>query len=347
MLAFAALNWAEYVKPFVYGQIQPAAPDPGADSLQALACFDGFLAATGRSRATRRMYATTVRDWLAFGGVPGHLVAERLAAWLRPRRARLAPATINRELKALRRFYVAMRLLGICITDEARKIPANRPVPQRLVRFYTDEQIGAILAQPDTHTFIGLRDHLIIRLLYETGLRSSEMAALGMGDVLPDRTVYVDRGKGGHSRYVPISAEAAGLIELYTTQRATLRPGKRNALWLSAHGRPLRNGRSVWEIVNRHARAALGLGAGFERIRTARRGVPWSGHYPHRIRASFATALLERGCPITVIAQMLGHADVATTQRYLAVDLAHLRTAMACHPRSLPITPPPRRADPA
>jgi len=323
------------VKPFLYGQLRQPAAALDADALQSLACFDGFLAATGRSRATRRMYAATVRDWLAFGGVAGHLDADRLIAWLRPRRARLAPATVNRELKALRRFYVAMRLLGFCITDEDRKIPSNRKVPRRLVRFYTDEQIGVILAQPDVSTFAGLRDHLIIRLLYETGLRSSELAALGMGDVLPDWTVYVDRGKGGHSRYVPISGEAAALIDRYTTQRATLRPGKRSALWLTQHGRPLRNGRSVWEIVSRHARAALGLGAGYERIRSARRGAPWSGHYPHRLRASFATALLERGCPITVIAQMLGHADVATTQHYLAVDLAHLRAAVSVHPRAL------------
>lgn len=322
------------MKPLVYGQSEHAAADPGPDGLQALACFDGFLAATGRTRSTRRMYAATVRDWLAFGGVPGHLAADRLAQWLRPRRARLAPATINRELKALRRFYAAMRLLGICAADESRKVPSNRKVPQRLVRFYSDDQIGAILAQPDAQTFVGLRDHVMIRMLYETGLRSSELVALGLGDVLPDRTVYVDHGKGGHSRYVPISAELAGLLDAYTDRRAHLRPGKRNALWLTAHGRPLCNARSVWEIVNRHARAALGLGAGFERIRQARGGVPWQGHYPHRLRASFATALLERGCPITVIAQLLGHADVATTQHYLAADIGHLRAAVACHPRA-------------
>lgn len=281
------------------------------------------------------MYAATVSDWLAFGGLPGHLRADSLAAWLRPRRARLAPATVNRELKALRRFYAAMRLLGVCTTDEGRKIPGNRKVPPRLVRFYTDDQVGLILAAPDPTTYAGLRDHLIIRLLYETGLRSSELAALGVGDVMPDQTVYVARGKGGHSRYVPISAEAHGLVHAYLDRRATLRPGKCNAMWLSVHGSPLRNSRSVWEIVNRHARAALALGAGFERIRLARRGVPWTGHYPHRLRASFATALLERGCPITVIAQMLGHADVATTQRYLAVDLAQLRKAIAVHPRAL------------
>ena len=331
---------AECVKPFVYRQIEsPAIPVRGsagqAVQAQAVECFDGFLAATGRAKATRRMYAATVRLWLAAGGQPGHLDMGTLSAWLGSRRARLAPATINRELKALRRFYVAMRMLGFCVTDEHRKIPRNRRVPARIVRCYTDEQIGAVLAQPDVATFAGFRDHLIMRLLYETGLRSGELVALSTTDILPDRTVFVDRGKGGHSRYVPISGEAMALIDAYLIRRAAMRPGKRAALWLTAHGKPLRNARSIWEIVSRHARAALGLGGGYDRIRTARRSAPWSGHYPHRLRASFATALLARGCPITVIAQLLGHADIATTQHYLSVDLAHLKTAIAHHPRAL------------
>lgn len=329
------------MKPFAYRQIEdPHAPAGTltADDVQVIACFDGFLAATGRALATRRMYTSTIALWLAAGGSPGHVDAGLLAGWLGQRRKRLAPSTINRELKALRRFYVAMRMLGMCDTDAYRQIPPNRRVPARLVRCYTDDQIGMILAQPDVTTFAGFRDHLIIRLLYETGLRSSEIVALTLGDVLPDRTIYVERGKGGHSRYVPISAEAAGLIEAYAARRAALRPGKRAALWLTIHGGALRNARSVWEIVNRHARAALGLGGAYDRIRAAQRNAPWSGHYPHRLRASFATALLARGCPITVIAQLLGHADVTTTQHYLSVDLAHLQAAIAHHPRALRLT---------
>lgn len=280
------------------------------------------------------MYCATVRLWLEAGGSPGHIDQDTLSAWLGARRTRLAPATLNRELKALRRFYAAMRMLGFATVDDAHKIPRNRTVPVRLPRWYTDDQVGLILAAPDVTTFAGMRDHLIIRLLYETGMRSGELVALGVPDILSDRTIYIANGKGGHSRYVPISEEAAALVDRYVEQRATTRPGKRRDLWVTHRGRPLRDGRSVWEIVNRHARAALGFGAAYERIRGARRERPWSGHYPHRLRASMATALLHRGCPITVIAQLLGHADVATTEHYLGVDVEHLRAAIALHPRS-------------
>lgn len=326
------------MKPLGYRQIAPPLPTRASqalvDTAQVLDCFDGFLAATGRARSTRRMYVATVRQWLDAGGQPGHLDTATLMAWLGPRRKRLAPATVNRELKALRRFYVAMRLLGFCTTDEHRRVPGNRLVPVRLVRCYSDDQIGALLAQPDPTTFTGLRDHLMLRLLYETGLRSGELVRLTLGDVLPDATLYVAPPQRGQGRYAPISADTLALIEHYTSQRATLRPGKRNALWLTVYGRPLRNARSVWEIVNRHAWAALGLGGGYDRIRRARGAAPWSGHYPHRLRASCATTLLARGCPVTVIAQLLGHDDVATTQRYLAGDITPLRAAIAHHPRA-------------
>lgn len=306
----------------------------GVDQTRALSVFDGFLAATRRAPSTRRLYLATVADWLAFGGVAGHLDADRLFAWLRPRRARLSPATINRELMALRRFYLAMHMLGIASSDERAKFPRARHQPKRLPRLYTDEQVGALLAQPDTTTFAGLRDHVILRLLYETGMRSSEIAGLTIGDVLPDRTIYVDGGAARHGRYAPISEVMAGLLVTYVERRQTLRPGKRSCLWLTARGAPLRNARSVWEIVSGHARAALGLGGAYERIRAVRKAVPWSGHYPHRLRASMAAAMLGRGCPVTVIAQLLGHADVATTQRYLAVDVEPLRAAIAHHPRA-------------
>lgn len=325
------------MKPFGYRKTPTAQsrahPQPDPDLAEAVHCFDGFLAATGRAPGTRRLYCATVRDWLAAGGRPGHIDPGVLSAWLGERRGRLAPATLNRELKALRRFYAAMRLLGWCTVDVAHLIPRNRPVPKRLPRGYTDDQIGAILAQPDVTTFAGLRDHLILRVLYETGLRSSELAALGVPDILCDRTIYVS-ASAGLGRYAPISAETAAALERYIDLRATTRPGKRRALWVSVRGAPLRGGRSVWEIVSRHARAALGFGAAFEHISGARRQRPWSGHYPHRLRASMAAAMLQRGCPITAIAQILGHADVSTTESYLGMDLDVLRAAISMHPRA-------------
>lgn len=308
-----------------------AAPDAAVEAV--LERFDMLLAASHRARTTRRMYVAIARRWLLSGGDASQLDADALTRRLFARRRQVGPATINIELGALRAFYRAMHMLGIAASGEVRKIPRGRKVPRRLLRWLTDSQVGALLAQPDMATFTGLRDHTIIRLLYETGLRAGEMAALGCGDVLADRSVYVVAGKGGHSRYVPISADMLRLLDVYMAKRAARRPGKRAALWITQRGLPLADGRSVWEIVARHARAALGLAAGYDRLRRMPKRRPWTGHYPHLLRASFASALMQRGCPLTAIMQMLGHASLDTTALYLGGDITHLRAAIAKHPR--------------
>ena len=90
----------------------------------------------------------------------------------------------------------------------------------------------------------------------------------------------------------------------------------------------------MWVIVDRYARRALGLQCGFTRLEKTWSTRPWTGHYPHLLRASFATELMRRGVNLMAIAQMLGHADVATTQYYLGVDIEHLRRAASLHPRA-------------
>jgi site-specific recombinase XerD len=273
-----------------------------------------------------------VRRWLAAGGEVHRLDDAALTRFLFARRRQTGPAGINIELKALRVFYRLMALVGAAPSSLGRKIPANHRTPKRLPRWLTDVQVGTLLSAQDLRTFRGLRDHLVIRMLYETGLRASELAALRCSDVLVDGSVFVDHGKGGVDRYVPISAELMQLLDGYMAQRAARCHGRRSALWLTERGLPLRNGRSVWTIVDRYARPALGLAAGYDRLRvTARRS--WSGHYPHLLRASFANALLAGGCPLTAIQQMMGHACLDTTGLYLGTDIAQLRAAVAVHPR--------------
>lgn len=295
--------------------------------------FDDLLAGMGRATTTRRLYGAAVRRWLEAGGEVHRLDDAALTRFLFARRRQTGPAGINIELKALRVFYRLMALVGAAPGSLARNIPANHRTPKRLPRWLTDVQMGALLAAQDLATFRGLRDHLVIRMLYETGLRASELAALRCSDVLVDGTVFVSRGKGGHDRYVPISTGLMHLLDVYLPQRDARCSGRRTALWLTERGQPLRNGRSVWAIVDRYARPALGLAAGYDRLRvTARRS--WSGHYPHLLRASFASALLAGGCPLTAIQQMMGHACLDTTGLYLGTDIAQLRAAMDLHPRS-------------
>src|SRR5690606_12368001 len=144
---------------------------------------------------------------------------------------------------------------------------------------------------PDLSTFVGFRDHVIMATLYQCGLRAGELARLGLGDVLPDGLLYV-HGKGGRDRLVPYGGPGRALLEQYLQRRACTRPGKRSALFVTVHGRPLGGARAVWVIVNRYARRALGLAAGYGRLDAAARGRPWRGHYPHQLRAAFATELL-------------------------------------------------------
>ncbi|MGN6234954.1 tyrosine-type recombinase/integrase [Dyella sp.] len=302
------------------------------DQADALARFARILA-DSRSPTTVRLYVGVIRRWLAFGGAVDRLHRPLLEQWLAGRRAaRAAPATINVDLKALRAFYNTMALIGAAPQGESNNCPIGRRVPVRIVRTFSDDQVLAMLAAPDLGTFCGYRDSVLMRVLWETGLRASELVALGLGDVRED-AIYVASGKGGRSRWVPISDELHGLLQGYLALRDTTRPGKRAALWVTHRGLPLRSRRSVWAIVTRHARAALGQAVGYERVRRAARRRPWSGQYPHLLRASMATTLLRHGCPLPAIMQMLGHRSLDSTARYLGCDIDQLREAIAKHPR--------------
>ncbi len=297
----------------------------------ALARFDRTLGGMHRAPDTRRLYVGAVRRWLLAGGAPGHIEERRLSEFLAHLRQRCAVATVNLQIKALRAFYRLQADLGEAPTGEHSKLPRLRRPPERVVRFLTPEQVGEVLGTLPLNTFAGIRDYAIIRTLFETGLRAGEMARLELGCVLDDGSLFV-RGKGGRDRYAPLSVELHGVIEGYIHARGLVRPGKLSTLWLARSGRGLVNGRSIWEIVHRRIWQALGKRAGWHAVQ--RVGRPWQGHYPHELRASFATALLRNGCPITAIAQLLGHADVSTTALYLGVDLNQLRAAMAHHPRA-------------
>lgn len=302
------------------------------DAADALTRFARILAGS-RSPTTVRLYVGVVRRWLGFGGAVDRLDADLLRRWLVDRRQqKAAPETVNVDMKALRAFYDTMALIGACGQAESNNCPSNRRVPRRLVRTFDDRQVLAMLAAPDVSTFTGYRDSVMMRMLWETGLRATELVSLGLGDVLPD-AVYVAAGKGGRSRWVPISDELYRLLQGYLQLRATTRPGKRAALWVTGHGRALRSRRSVWAIVSRWARVALGGVVGYDKVRRAARQKPWTGQYPHLLRASMATTLLRHGCPLTAIMQMLGHTSLESTARYLEVDITHLREAIAKLPR--------------
>ena len=296
--------------------------------------FALFLRSMGRSAATVRAYRAAVARYLGFASrVPEGL--DPVARYIATRRTvgSLSQASLNLELSALRTWFNWLRIADPEAWQPAG-FPRQKRSPQRLPRALSDQEVGLLLAAPDLSTYVGFRDHVIMATLYQCGLRASELASLELGSVRIDGLLYV-RGKGGVDRLVPFGAAWHGLLESYLRLRSTVRPGKRSALFLTRHGRPLRDGRSVWVIVNRYARRALGLACGYTRLEGAYAGRPWRGHYPHLLRAAFATELQRSGINLAALAQMLGHSSLETTTRYLGVDLDHLRAAARLHPRAL------------
>lgn len=231
-------------------------------------------------------------------------------------------STWNQELVAVRAFYRWAYVMGVTSEDFSAWLPTSIKPPKRLPRYLSDDQIGRILGQPDLSTFVGFRDHVVMRLAYETGITASETAALEIPDILDGFLSVADRyGR----RELPISRAMAALLADWIQLRRTVRPGKSSALFVTNRGKPFRSGRTVWDIVNRYARQALGLARAFDRVRACARRKPWTGQYPHLLRASFATALLHNGVDLRAVQEMLGHASVKTTARYLGVDIEMLK----------------------
>ena len=301
---------------------------------EAVKRWDQYLIATNRKTGTRRVYLAALSRYIELIDYVFAPSQGSIFQWVKARRTTLAVGSFNQELSAVRSFYRFAHHWELTPTDYSKQLPQSHRAPKRLVRYLDEWQMGQLMAAPDLSTFVGFRDHVIIRLLYETGLRASEVVALELGDLFDDHTIHVRNGKGGIGRYIVHSAALTGLFGQWYKLRRTVRPGKRAALFVTQRGKPLANGNSIWIIVNRYARKSLGLARGFEKITQTGKHKPWQGHYPHLLRAAFATAMLQNGCDIRSIQELLGHADPSTTARYLGVDMDLLKSEHAKLPRS-------------
>lgn len=287
----------------------------------------------GKALTTKREYMATLRRWLSVVDDLLNPSRDSIAYWLR-RRREMSVNTYNKELYALKCFYSWLYEWQYTPVNFAQWWPHScRANPKRLVRFFDERQIGKLLAAPDLATVVGFRDHVIIRLLYETGIRASELVQLRLGDILPGYSIYIGNGKGGHARYVPCSETMYDLVRQWAVVRRKTCPGKLGTLFVTHKGRAFSCNKTVWDIVNRYARTTLGVGAGFEKVRFTHKQKPWSGMYPHMLRASFATHLVKNGCDLRSIQEMLGHKNISTTAHYLGVDIEMLKTAIQLHPR--------------
>ena len=297
---------------------QPARlPAAFAQPLQAF--LDGLAVERGLSVNTIDAYRRDLTHHLHFLGgqdvedLSGVEESQLIVYLGRLRRGGAAPATVMRKMSALRTFYRYLMREEAIAADPTSNLPSGRLL-RRLPSVLSVEEVGRLLAQPDTGTRRGLRDRAMLELLYATGLRVSELVGLGRGDINLDLGVVRCIGKGSKERIVPVGRPAIEAVRAYLDSRRDAAP----PLFMGNKGQPITRV-AVWRIVRRYAR-----GAGIR--------APIS---PHALRHSFATHMLEGGADLRSIQELLGHVNIVTTQIYTHVSIDHLREVhRAYHPRA-------------
>jgi len=231
----------------------------------------------------------------------------------------LSSATIRREISAVRTYFAFLLGEGRITDDPSDRLES----PQRwrhLPEVLTVGEIESLLAAPHVDEPMAWRDRALLELAYGVGLRVSELCNLGLSDLLLSEGLVRVFGKGSKERLVPIGRSVIGAVSTYLhTLRPSLDRGKTEGrLLLNARGEPLSRV-GAWGVVKRCAkRAAIS-----KRVT------------PHTLRHSFATHLLEGGADLRAVQEMLGHADLSTTQIYTHVDREYLHSVhKQYHPRA-------------
>jgi integrase/recombinase XerD len=292
--------------------------------------IDQFLLylATERGLSTNYQLSTrrsleTFAEWLARQArilslacvEPGHF-ADYLA-WRK--RSGLAAASVKLEAVALRIFFRFLLARKILASNPAENLSIPR-VEKYLPETLNASTIERLLESVSGADPLGLRDRAMLELLYASGLRISELCNVRLEGLDLEEGMIRVTGKGNKTRLVPVGSEARGAIERYLEfERPKLLSRRSGAeIFLSVRGRKLTPQR-VWQLVKRYA-ARAGLEANV---------------YPHLLRHSFATHLLAGGADLRIIQEMLGHADISTTQIYTHVDSSHLKSVhKKFHPRA-------------
>jgi integrase/recombinase XerD len=297
---------------------EPPQRPPGSDPE-----LEGFLALLAARRAPRTVDAYR-RDLSALASWLGQPVAsvsrEHLEQWVAELRAAgLASATIARRISAVRSFFRHLVLLGARDDNPAAALELPRRT-RRLPRTLSAAEAQRLVDAALGTTPRALRDHALVELLYGAGLRVSEAVGLEKTGVDLDQRLVRCFGKGGKERIVPLGRPAAESIRRYLARgRPHLDRRHRQELFLNAQGGGLTRA-GAFVILRRLAERA---GLEPERI------------HPHLLRHSFATHLLEGGADLRSVQEMLGHADLSTTELYTHVSDKRRRDAyFAAHPHA-------------
>ena len=233
----------------------------------------------------------------------------------------LAPTSIRRSLSAVRTYFGFLLAEGLIETDPSEQVEPPRTW-RRLPDVLSREEVEGLLEAPEPGHRLYWRDRAMLEMAYASGVRVSELTGLKVRDVDLEEGFASVFGKGSKERLVPVGRAATRAIDMYARElRPRLEGGKGKGdgvLFLNARGRPLTR-MGVWKILQKHVERA-GIG----------RKVT-----PHTLRHTFATHLLEGGADLAAVQEMLGHADISTTQIYTHVDRDYLRDVhRRYHPRS-------------
>lgn len=243
--------------------------------------------------------------------------AVEIRALVADRHARgISGRTIRRMLSALRTFYRFLMREELILSNPAAAVPAPK-VRRHLPGVLDVDAMAGLLMIQDQHP-LAVRDRAIMELLYSSGLRLSELVALNLGDLrLKERLVKV-LGKGQKVRIVPVGKTACQVLHNWLRIRATLVDGREPAVFVNQRGSRL-SARSVQaRLHKRSLQQGLGVRA-----------------YPHLLRHAFASHLLESSGDLRAVQELLGHADIATTQIYSHLDFQHLSQVYdRSHPRA-------------
>ncbi|MCL6453246.1 MAG: site-specific tyrosine recombinase XerD [Alicyclobacillus sp.] len=264
--------------------------------------LEGFLRFLGEGAAQAEVRR---RDILAY---LGHL-----------RQLGRANTTVSRNLASIRSFYHFLLREEYIGTDPTVNVETPK-VEKRLPKVLTVHEVERLLAAPDSSTATGCRDRAMLELLYGTGIRVTELVSIQLDDVNLGAGFLRCFGKGGKERIIPFGEVANHALTVYIEHgRPSLQRNEATrALFLNHLGAQMSR-QGFWKILKKHAAAA-------EIVKDIT---------PHTLRHSFATHLLERGADLRAVQEMLGHADISTTQIYTHLTRARLKEAYAAaHPRA-------------
>jgi integrase/recombinase XerD len=276
---------------------------------------ENYQLSTRRSLETFAAWAAKLHHVDTAGAVTLQHLQDFLA---HRKRAGLAAASIKLEIVALKIFFRWLVIRTRIPRDPADVLPLPR-LERYLPETLNAPEVERLLDAPDLTLPLGLRDRAILELLYASGLRASELVNSRLENLDLDHGIIRVTGKGNKTRLVPVGGKAREAIEAYLQrERPELVTKKTGShIFLTRHGKSMTTVQ-LWQIVKAHAKRS-GLGQNV---------------YPHLLRHSFATHLLGGGADLRIIQEMLGHADIATTEIYTHVDNSRLQDVhRRFHPR--------------